>query len=91
MIERAKEALQSKKSRRGFASMNPDLRRELASKGGRSAHALGTAHKWNREEAQAAGRKGGSHCSPRKGFGSMSIERRREIMVKVWQARKQAK
>jgi general stress protein YciG len=44
---------------RGFASMNPDKQREIASKGGRAAHAKGTAHKWTSEEAQAAGRKGG--------------------------------
>jgi general stress protein YciG len=45
---------------RGFASMSPEKKREIASKGGKAAHALGTAHKWTSEEAQAAGRKGGS-------------------------------
>ena len=45
---------------RGFASMSPEKKREIASKGGKAAHALGTAHKWTTEEAQAAGRKGGS-------------------------------
>jgi len=45
---------------RGFASMSPEKKREIASKGGKAAHALGTAHKWSSEEAQAAGRKGGS-------------------------------
>jgi uncharacterized protein len=45
---------------RGFASMTPEKKREIASKGGKAAHALGTAHKWTSEEAQAAGRKGGS-------------------------------
>lgn len=44
----------------GFASMSPEKKREIASKGGKAAHALGTAHKWTSEEAQAAGRKGGS-------------------------------
>ncbi|GAC1565575.1 MAG: hypothetical protein NVS3B14_03740 [Ktedonobacteraceae bacterium] len=53
--------MQVRKGRgRGFASMTPEKKREIASKGGRAAHALGTAHKWNSEEAQAAGRKGGS-------------------------------
>jgi uncharacterized protein len=45
---------------RGFASMSPEKKREIASKGGKAAHALGTAHKWTSEEAQVAGRKGGS-------------------------------
>jgi general stress protein YciG len=49
-----------RKSKRGFASMTPEKKREIASKGGKAAHALGTAHKWTSEEAQAAGRKGGS-------------------------------
>ena len=48
------------KGRRGFASMSADRKRSIASKGGKAAHALGTAHKWTSEEAQAAGRKGGA-------------------------------
>jgi general stress protein YciG len=47
------------KSKRGFASMNPERQREIASKGGRAAHAKGTAHEWSKDEARAAGRKGG--------------------------------
>lgn len=49
-----------KKSGRGFAGMALDRVREIASKGGRAAHAKGTAHEWTREEARRAGRKGGS-------------------------------
>jgi general stress protein YciG len=46
---------QTQKGRgRGFASMSPEKKREIASKGGKAAHALGTAHKWTSEEAQAA-------------------------------------
>lgn len=53
--------MQSQKGRgRGFASMSPEKKREIASKGGKAAHSQGTAHKWTSEEAQAAGRKGGS-------------------------------
>jgi general stress protein YciG len=44
---------------RGFASMDRSKQREIASKGGRAAHKKGAAHEWTREEAQAAGRKGG--------------------------------
>jgi uncharacterized protein len=47
------------KSRRGFAVMDPVLQKELASKGGRSAHATGVAHHWTSEDAKAAGRVGG--------------------------------
>lgn len=49
----------TKKGSRGFASMNPDKQKQIASKGGKAAHAKGTAHKWSSKEAQAAGRKGG--------------------------------
>ncbi|HEX7282381.1 MAG TPA: KGG domain-containing protein [Vicinamibacterales bacterium] len=48
-----------RKARRGFASMSPEKQREIASKGGRAAHAKGTAHEWSAEEARRAGRKGG--------------------------------
>lgn len=49
-----------KKSRgRGFASMNPDKQRMIASKGGKAAHKKGTAHKWTSEEARIAGQIGG--------------------------------
>ena len=44
---------------RGFASMDGKKRREIASKGGKAAHALGSAHRWTREEARLAGKKGG--------------------------------
>ena len=48
------------RSRRGFASMDPALQRQIARLGGQRAHALGTAHEWTSEEAAAAGRRGGS-------------------------------
>ena len=46
-------------SKRGFASMDPSKQREIASKGGRAAHAKGTAHEFTSDEARVAGRKGG--------------------------------
>jgi general stress protein YciG len=49
----------SNTSRRGFASMDPDKQKVIASKGGRAAHAKGTAHEFTPEEAREAGRKGG--------------------------------
>lgn len=44
---------------RGFASMDEERQREIASKGGRAAHEKGTAHEFTPEEAREAGRKGG--------------------------------
>jgi len=46
-------------SRRGFASMDPEKQRMIASKGGKAAHAKGTAHEFTPDEAREAGRKGG--------------------------------
>lgn len=49
----------SGKSNRGFASMNPQRQREIASKGGKAAHKAGRAHEWSSDEAREAGQKGG--------------------------------
>lgn len=46
-------------SNRGFASMDPELQRAIASKGGKAAHQSGNAHRFTSEEAREAGRKGG--------------------------------
>jgi len=48
---------------RGFAGMDPEKQREIASKGGQAAHQKGTAHEFTPEEARAAGRKGGEAVS----------------------------
>lgn len=48
-----------KKMRKGFAAMDPALQKQLASKGGKAAHAQGAAHVFTSEEAKAAGRLGG--------------------------------
>lgn len=39
--------------------MDPERQREIASMGGKAAHEKGTAHEWDEEEAEEAGRKGG--------------------------------
>jgi general stress protein YciG len=54
-----KSGISDRRSRRGFASMDPMLVRTLASKGGKAAHEQGTAHEFTSEEARSAGRKGG--------------------------------
>ncbi|HTL94979.1 MAG TPA: KGG domain-containing protein [Gemmatimonadaceae bacterium] len=51
------------KSNRGFAAMDTSKQREIASKGGRAAHAQGTAHEFSPDEAREAGRKGGMAVS----------------------------
>ena len=50
-----------KPARRGFAAMDPERQRQIASEGGRAAHRQGVAHEWSAEEARAAGRKGGQN------------------------------
>jgi general stress protein YciG len=47
-----------KKSARGFASLSPARRSEIASMGGKTAQKEGRAHKWSSEEAKEAGRHG---------------------------------
>ncbi|RJG14961.1 KGG domain-containing protein [Massilia cavernae] len=47
---------QSGTSNRGFASMDPEKQRAIASEGGRAAHASGNAHEFTSEEARAAGK-----------------------------------
>ena len=49
----------AERGKRGFASMNEEKQRAIASMGGRAAHAQGRAHEFNQDEARAAGRKGG--------------------------------
>jgi uncharacterized protein len=53
------EKLRSNISRRGFAALDSEQRRRIASMGGRAAHEKGTAHEFTSEEAAAAGRKRG--------------------------------
>ena len=61
-----------RKSARGFASMDQAKQKEIASKGGRAAHAKGTAHEFDSGEARAAGRKGG-----------MAVSRNRDHMAAI--------
>ncbi len=57
--EQASEVKKKGSSNRGFASMDPERQREIASEGGRAAHEKGTAHEFTSEEAREAGRQGG--------------------------------
>jgi general stress protein YciG len=51
------------RSARGFASMDAEKQRQIASKGGKIAHERGHAHEFTPEEAREAGRKGGEVVS----------------------------
>jgi len=57
-------------SNRGFASMDPEKQKEIASEGGKAAHEKGTAHEFNSQEAREAGRKGGEVVSQDRGHMS---------------------
>ncbi len=59
----------------GFAVMDATRQREIARKGGKAAHAAGTAHEWTVEEAREAGRKGGlkSHGGRSKTMHALSL------------------
>lgn len=60
------------KSRRGFASMSPERRSAIARMGAAQAAANGTAHRWDKAEAQAAGKKGGTAISQAMGPAHMA-------------------
>lgn len=54
---------QNSREPRGFAAMDPQRQREIASHGGRAAHRSGNAHEFDSAEAREAGRKGGQAVS----------------------------
>lgn len=58
-----KQSSQKGTAKRGFAAMNEEQQREIASKGGQAAHQKGTAHEFDSEEARRAGQKGGEAVS----------------------------
>lgn len=58
-------------SKRGFASMDPQRQKEIASRGGRAAHQKGTAHEFSSDEARKAGRKGGEAVSRDRSYMAM--------------------
>ncbi|HTR76884.1 MAG TPA: KGG domain-containing protein [Gemmatimonadaceae bacterium] len=60
------------RSNRGFASMDRGKQKEIASKGGKAAHAKGTAHEFDSGEARTAGRKGG-----------LAVSQNREHMAQI--------
>ena len=53
------------KKLQGFATMTAEKRRAIASIGGKTAHALGKAHKFTSDEARLAGSIGGKATQQR--------------------------
>lgn len=53
------------RSNRGFAAMDPERQRQIASKGGRASHQSGNAHQFTSDEARIAGSKGGKAAHER--------------------------
>jgi general stress protein YciG len=68
----------TQKSRRGFAGMDPQKQKEIARKGGKAAHAKGTAHEFTPDEAREAGRKGGQAAHARGTAHQFTPEEARE-------------
>jgi general stress protein YciG len=59
MDKEQNEELSSPKKKLGFACISKARRTEISSKGGRAAHALGRAYKFDSEKAREAGKIGG--------------------------------
>ena len=77
-------------SNRGFASMDTEKKRQIASRGGRAAHEKGTAHEFTPDEAKQAGRKGGEAVSQNREHmasigrrGGAAVSRDREHMASI--------
>jgi general stress protein YciG len=62
----------SKERASGFAAMDREEQRKIASKGGKAAHRQGRAHQFTTEQAREAGRKGG-----------LAISRNRDHMAQI--------
>jgi general stress protein YciG len=67
----------SEHDQRGFASMDEQRRRRIASEGGKASHRRGKAHEFSTEEARMAGRKGGQVAHQRGRAHTFSSEEAR--------------
>ena len=75
----------------GFAAIDPERQREIASLGGKAAQASGRARRFSSEEARAAGRKGGkAHSREHMAeIGRLGAQRRLERLRDGGRARAQ--
>ena len=83
----------ARKSRRGFASMDPERRREVARLGGQTGQRLGTGYTFTLEERRRGGKKGGQVVSRDRAYmaeiGSKGGEKAREGRAKKKEQNKQ--
>ena len=80
----ANEATPETKARHGFAAISLERQREIASLGGKAAHAKGTAHKFTSEQARTAGRKGGQVAAAKRAAAAkMCVEPRAQANTKT--------
>jgi uncharacterized protein len=78
------------RSRRGFASLDRERQRQIASTGGKAAHSKGKAHEFTPQQAREAGRKGGLAVSRDRGHmaaigsrGGQAVSRNRVHMAEI--------
>jgi general stress protein YciG len=57
-------------SNRGFAAMDPEKQRKIASEGGKAAHQSGNAHEFTSEEGKKYGKLGGKASHQNQGESS---------------------
>ena len=70
--------------KQGFASLSRERVREIASQGGKAAHQHGAhGHEWTREEAQAAGRKGGQVSQERRAHAHIQHSAKQAVVEKA--------
>lgn len=67
---------------RGLAAMDPERRREIASKGGKATQAKGTGNRFTSESAKAAGAKGGKSAQASGKAHRFTTETAREAGIK---------
>lgn len=74
----------NRRSNRGFAVMDEDKQREIASKGGKAAHEKGTAHEFDSREGREAGSKGGKASH---GSNSDEMKDQEDLDTRMYNAR----
>lgn len=80
------EPPQSSRKPRGFAAMDPDKQKQIASLGGKAAHERGRAREFTSQEAREAGRKGGQRVSQDRAHMSRIGARGGRARARRWQA-----
>lgn len=80
----------TEKSKRGFAAMSEEKRREIARKGGKAAHEKGTAHEFTTDEAREVGQLGGQAAHQNGTLHKFTPEENSKGGRKRWASRRRA-